>query len=116
MWPFATRLRRLRSNPLPKYWARVHVTLESSSTVMRTGDTFVSYFRNFGIACGPSELKRILASLVTDGEIEWSDTTWEQIDLTTLERHIQKTIEPVPSVGVWYASGRTFHGPGSGAG
>ena len=112
MWPFESRIRELRANPLPKYWTTVHVVLEAPLPVSGSSECAVAYYRHFGLACSALELKQLISSLVTDGEVDWEKTSYEPVDPRKLDRETRKRIEPTEGAGVWFSSGRVFHGAG----
>lgn len=93
------------------FWATVHVKLripvpdqdDPAATPVQ------GYYRNFGIRAVPNRVHQVLAELVTDGVIDWSETEWSLVDPNTLKREIRSCIEPVAGEGVWYQSGHVYY-------
>ena len=67
------------------------------------------YFQNLGIRAVPARVPVILTETFTDGVIEWTETEWELVDLSNLDRAIRRNIEPVEGEGIWYRSGRALY-------
>jgi hypothetical protein len=40
----------------------------------------IGYYRNVGVRADPDRVKDVLMSFVTDGEIHWGETAWEEMD------------------------------------
>ncbi len=96
--------------PLEDYWAVLHVRLREPLKVEDEEPTapVVGYYITFGVRARSSEVEDTLRSAVHDGEIDWSDSQWGQVDRYALDPEIQaRTTDP--SSGIWYRSGRAYY-------
>ena len=55
-------------------------------------------------------VRALLESHVTDGRIDWYDSEVGPVDLARLDSEIRAQVVPISGEGVWYESGRSFHG------
>ena len=93
-----------------EYWAKVCVSLHQPLVHEHDEDdeVVVGYWRLFGLR-GPAERVRpILEAEIEDGAIEWSDSTWYEIDPQALDETIRARVLPLTGEGIWYRSGRMF--------
>jgi hypothetical protein len=49
-----------------------------------------------------------LERLITDGTIEWSDTEFNEVDPSTIDRELRNCFSPPDAEGIWYRSSRIF--------
>ena len=66
------------------------------------------YFQSLGIRAVLARVPVILTETFTDGVIEWTETEWELVDPSNLDRGIRLNIEPIEGEGIWYRSGRVL--------
>ena len=73
------------------------------------GQKLVGYYRNFGLNASSSKMARAtVIEEVTDGTIEWSDSSISRIDLSTFQKDIAVHCKKPRKQGVWYVSGRSI--------
>ena len=96
---------------LGDFWATVHVRFLVA--LPDADDPAASpargYYRNFGIRAAPERVRAVLAGLVSDGVIDWSDTKWDLVDAEDLDRRVKSRSEAVEGEGIWYKSGRVLY-------
>ena|SRR5882672_8941027 len=69
----------------------------------------VGYYRNFGLNASSSKVARAMViEEVTDGTIDWSDSSISRIDLSTFRKDIAVHCKKPGEQGVWYVSGRSI--------
>jgi hypothetical protein len=94
------------------FMAQVHVRLlvplaDPDESIARE---LHGYYLNLGIRSAPHRVELVVAQAIDDdGVIDWNDTEWNLVDISTLSATIRSRIKPVTSEGVWYASGRIFY-------
>ena len=101
----------LADNPLPKHWVSVHVILAEPLPIAGGPDTAVGYYRNFGLACPADSVRQLVEEHVRDGTVDWLDSEVTAVDPSSLDPEILEQASPLAGSGIWYASGRAFHGP-----
>ena len=97
---------RRRGDRSKDYWVQVAVRLESR---LETSDgRAVSEYRvNLGVACEPEQIKDVVLSAITDGNIIWKDTEWRALDREDIvDESIRGRTNFQMERGVWYRSGR----------
>jgi hypothetical protein len=87
------------------YLATVCVHLSQPLTT-EDGDTVRGYYVVLGVSTRSSDPRSILSSEVTDGIIDWSDTSWHLREPADAEDDIKRSSDPKHQV--WYRSGRMF--------
>jgi hypothetical protein len=96
---------------LGDFWATVHVTFpipvfdEDDPTATPTQ----GYWRNFGIRAAPNRVQDVLAAVIRDGAIDWTETEWDLVEARSLAPEIRSRIEFVDGEGAWYKSARVFY-------
>jgi hypothetical protein len=74
------------------------------------GKVLIGYYRNFGVTASSAKAARSMAAkAITDGKIDWSDSSVEEIDLATFKQQdiaIQCT-DPFQAA-IWYRSGHVL--------
>ena len=95
---------------LENHWALVHVVLTKPLPIEGEAGTATGYYRNFGISCGSGRVRALLESHVTDGRIDWYDSEVGPVDPARLDPEIRAQVVQISDEGVWYESGRSFHG------
>lgn len=106
---------RVELGPAPPgcgdFWATLHVKFTVS--VVDVDDPMETpaqgYYRNFGVRCPPSRVASLLEQAVTDGVIDWADSTWHLVEPSSLARDLQAWFEPVVGEGLWYKGGRVLY-------
>ena len=106
--PYETFVRE--PEELVDFWAVVHVRLHQPVLVDDPDEpTHVAgYYLNLGLRSASDDVPRLIEEAIDDGSIDWSETSWEPVDQSTLEEPVRKRIRPVAS-GTWYRSGRAFY-------
>jgi hypothetical protein len=98
--------------PLRDFWATIRVELRVPVEIKDPDDsapTFAAgYYRIFGIRATSDTVRGLMEAEVGEDIVVWSDSSWEEIDLNTLERTIEERIADVEGEGIWYRSGRVF--------
>lgn len=101
-------------SPLETYWimARVQldeeILLDSDDEEDNVGP-IVGYFQNFGVtAASEKEALGLVEQMVSDGEIDWPDSTISTKPVLRLDRKIIDQAGDWTESGVWYKSGRVF--------
>ena len=92
------------------FWAVVNVKLREP--VYRNDAAACptqGYYRGFGVRANPSKVHEILLRAVDDGEIDWSESELDPIDVSTLDGAMRKQVTPITGDGIWYRSGRVFY-------
>ena len=64
---------------------------------------------SFCVRANPLAVREIILRLISDGEIDWSDSEWHAADVTTLDPVIQRMVTPITDDGVWYRSGGAIY-------
>lgn len=71
-----------------------------------SGELLRGYYVHLGMRCSPSELRSRLEEAISDGNIDWHETTWERREPSDVEDDIIRSrIDPHAET-VWYRSGR----------
>ena len=96
---------------LQDHWAVIHVVVLESLPIKGEADTAIGYYQSLGVACTPGSLRALIEDHVSDGTVDWADSEVETVDPTHLDKEIREQIVPVSGEGIWYQSGRSFHGP-----
>lgn len=108
------RVRKKLAAPAPgfgDFWVTVHVRLATPIVVENdpAQGPALGFYRKVGIRALPGRLEAVLTAATPEGTIEWTDTTWTQVDPNSLEKAIRDRIEPLTGEGVWYKSGRILY-------
>jgi hypothetical protein len=88
------------------YWVTVHVRLHAP-LLTADGVTVYGYYRVFGLRSAREKIMGVIGSEVTDGDVDWQETTWEPRDVSEMPPDVQELSHP--SEHVWYRSGRMFY-------
>jgi hypothetical protein len=100
----------LARNPLPKHWVLAHVVLAEPLPINGGPDVVVGYYQTFGVACAPNSVRELVERQVQDGTIDWADSEVSPVDPARLDPEVLSLALPLAGPGVWYSSGRSFHG------
>jgi hypothetical protein len=96
---------------IPNHWVVIHVVLSKPLSVNGDAGMVVGYYQSLGVASEPTNLRALIERHVQDGTVDWADSEVEPIDPTNLDEETRQQIVPVSGEGIWYQSGRSFHGP-----
>jgi hypothetical protein len=96
---------------IPNHWAVIHVVLNEPLPVKGDAGMVVGYYQSLGVASQPASLRALIERHVLDGTVDWADSEVEAVDPTNLDEEMRQQIVPVSGEGIWYQSGRSFHGP-----
>lgn len=96
---------------ISNHWAVIHVELSEPLPVKGDAGMVVGYYQSLGVAGEPANLRALIERHVQDGAVDWTDSEVEPIDPKNLDKETRKQIVPVSGEGIWYQSGRSFHGP-----
>lgn len=95
------------------FWATVdvqlHVRIEESTD--SSSPPVIGYFQTLGVRVKSDQVRAVLDSAITDGSINWSESGYDLVEISTLDRDIRRQVVPVGDEGVWYSSGRVFYTP-----
>ena len=92
---------------LTSYWATVCVFL-TTGVRGESGEVLRGYYVNIGLWSSPEDVKNALARTITDGVIDWSDTSIEYRMPHDFNMDAQYAAALDTGNCVWYRSGRTF--------
>jgi hypothetical protein len=99
---------------LIQYWISVCVKLHEPLIVCDkkdkpTGELIHGYFRSLGVTAESElEVREFIRETVSEGEIDWSDTSIEACDYTDTDLELEN-LDGDPNIkGIWYKSGRIF--------
>lgn len=93
-----------RVEPAHDHWARIRVSL--TEPLIADGEVIVGYMRLFGLRATEQNVRAVIATEITDGVVDWSESEWYPVDRTTLDETIQQRSVEIAGEGVWYRSGR----------
>ena len=96
---------------MPHHSAVIHVLLNEPLPIKGKSGLVVGYYQSLGVTSEPANLRVLIERHVRDGTVDWPDSDVEVVDSASLDENIQGQIVPVSGEGVWYESGRSFHGP-----
>ncbi|MBI5366878.1 MAG: hypothetical protein HZA54_07560 [Planctomycetes bacterium] len=88
------------------------VNLHSPLTVEDEEDgplRVIGYFRVYALkAASASAAQAVVMAEIRDGDIDWADSSLEEVELGELPPEIRVHGSASPQAGIWYQSGRTF--------
>jgi hypothetical protein len=85
-------------------------TMKLQQTEFDNDACLVGYFINIAASANSLEEARpLVKAAINDGEIDWSESKQNEIDLTDCAPEIAKNFKNSPFPNVWYRSGRIFH-------
>ena len=87
------------------YLARVCVLLHTP-LVDDEKNTIRGYYVVLGVSTHAPDPRAMLRAAITDGSIDWNDTTWQRREPAEAGEDIQPFV--TPGQDVWYRSGRMF--------
>jgi hypothetical protein len=96
---------------IQNYRVLIHVVFSEPIAIEGESGTVVGYYQSLGIASEAANLRALIERHVIDGTIDWVDSEVESIDLKSLDEEIRKQAALVSGEGIWYQSGRSYHGP-----
>lgn len=69
----------------------------------------LGYFVEIGIRAVPEQVMVALEEAITDGEIHWGKTEWnELVPDRSLPRHVRRCVRGVAEGGLWYVGDRDY--------
>lgn len=87
------------------YLAQVCVLLHEA-LLDEEGNRVRGYYVVLGISTEATDPRALLSAAITDGSIDWSDTTWHRHEPENAGDDIKAFVEPDREI--WYRSGRMF--------
>ena len=87
------------------YWVSACVLFDRP-ILADSGERVRGYYVQLGIRCSPSELRSRLEGIISDGNIDWHDTTWERRDPSDVDDGLIRSRMNAHAEFVWYRSGR----------
>ena len=96
---------------IQNYRVFIHVVLSKPITIEGESGMVVGYYQSLGVASEAANLRTLIERHVIDGTVDWVDSEVESIDLKNLDEEIRKQAVLVSGEGIWYQSGRSYHGP-----
>lgn len=93
-----------RSDREVNYWVSTCVQFDRPMQA-DSGEILRGYYVHLGLRCVPSDLRRKLVESISDGNIDWSETTWEPRDPGDISDEIIRS-RINAAADVWYRSGR----------
>jgi hypothetical protein len=98
--------------PLCDYSLSVCVELAAPLSVGESSERpVVGYFLRLGVRSTPDRLRSFVESAITDGAVQWNDSTYEEARPDAWDASFRKRFTPVEGEGIWYRSGRIFFPP-----
>jgi hypothetical protein len=95
--------------PLRDFLVVIDVTLRAPLPAPGGGRA-IGYVVTLGIRCPPGDWRRLVASAIEDGDVEWERTSAEEIDIRTDVEPDLLAEASLEGEGVWYRGGRAFFG------
>jgi hypothetical protein len=97
----------MQTNEVSSYFAKICVLLRQPIR-SDDGEMIRGYFLNLGISSTADNLRGDLERAIDEGDIDWTDTSWEIRSLVECDEAIRRRSKPT-EYGVWYRSGKAFY-------
>jgi hypothetical protein len=92
------------------YWVKIQVTLrEGSYEYEDDEDAPVGYFRLLGVRCLTGTVREVVAKLVDDGTLNWTQCETMARSPSTFGWRNRRYFNPIDDDGFWHVSGRVLY-------